>query len=108
MWANGLTLGRLPAEALVIGLWLSSAQPLVDESAEKLMKLLCSWSSGFGEIWMRLVCGQSHSSQPQAWKSGDVDPWVSGVCDCDGGGCQKVDHSESALARSRAGLGHGT
>lgn len=108
MWANGLTLGRPPAEALVIGLWLSSAQLLVDESAEKLMKLLCSWSSGFGEIWMRLVCGQSHSSQPQARKSGDVDPWVSGVCGSDGGGCQKVDHSESALARSRAGLGHGT
>ena len=62
MWANGLTLGGPPAEALVIGLWLSSAQPLVDEAGEKLMKRLCSWSSGFREIWMRLVCGQSHTS----------------------------------------------
>lgn len=108
MWANGLTLAGPPAEALVIGLWLSSAQPLVDESGEKLMKLLCSWSSGFGEIWMKLVCGRGRSSQPQAPKFEDVGPWVSAVCDPDGGGCQKVDHSESTLARSRAGLGHGT
>lgn len=63
----------------MIGLWLSSAQPLVDESAEKLMKLLCSWSSGFGEIWMRLVCGQSHSSQPRL---GNLEMWIPGSVEC--------------------------
>lgn len=41
---------------------------------------------------------------------GNLEMWVPGSveCDRDGGGCQKVDHSESALARSRAGVGHGT
>lgn len=39
MWANGLTLCGLLAQALVRGLYLSSAQPLLDESYEKLMRL---------------------------------------------------------------------
>lgn len=41
MWPNGLTLCRLLAQALECG-FLSSAQPLLDKSCEKLMKLFCS------------------------------------------------------------------
>lgn len=41
MWPNGLTLCRLLAPALECG-FLSSAQPLLDKSCEKLMKLFCS------------------------------------------------------------------
>lgn len=73
MWANGLTLGGPLAEVLVIGLWLSSAQPLLDESCEKLMKFLCSLSSSFGEKCMRLVSGSGLLLLTQAQKSGDLE-----------------------------------
>lgn len=41
MWPNGLTLCNLLAQALECG-FLSSAQPLLDKSCEKLMKFFCS------------------------------------------------------------------
>lgn len=48
MWPNGLTLRKLLAQALDCG-FLSSAQPLLDESCEKFMKLLRS----LFEFWWR-------------------------------------------------------
>lgn len=55
-------------------LCLISAQPLLDESCEKLMKLLCNLSSSFGGMCVRLVTGQGcflHLTQAQ--EPGDLE-----------------------------------
>lgn len=54
-WANGLTLCGLLAQAPVMWLYLSSAQSLLDDSCKKLMKVLCSCSSSFGGVCVRVT-----------------------------------------------------
>lgn len=110
MWANGLTLCRPLAQAAsshVMWLLLSSAQPLLDESCEKLIKLLCGLSSSFGEMCMKLVSGGAAFPDPA---SEIRRPGGPGLVECVFVmalvmGCQKLDYSETVLAVSSAGLG---
>lgn len=64
----------------MIGLWLSSAQLLVDESAEKLMKLLCSWSSRFrGDLDEAGVWAEPLLPTPRL---GNLEMWIPGSVEC--------------------------